>query len=157
MAGENLLRLFPKSRHTEGRVKQGLVVHKSLLEFSSSSHTFNVRAEHLGKASSLADLASSYPFLTMRTWTLCRKLKGNRPTSSDTHKFELIPLHLELFIRTTENHLAQFTYHTCTVVYYCCLELHFYILCFKVQNYHKDFIQIPLILHLSLLSYCVKE
>lgn len=119
VAGENLLRLVPKSRHTEGAVKQGLVVHKSLLEFSSSSHTFNVRAEHLGTASSLVDLDSSYPFLTMRTWALCRKWKGNRPTSSDTHKFELIPLHLEPFIRTTENHLAQFTYHTCTVVYYC--------------------------------------
>lgn len=129
---------------------------KSLLEFSSSSHTFNVRADHLGTAFSLVDLASSYPFLTMRTWACCRKGKGNRPTSSDTHKFELIPLHLEPFIRKTENHLAQFTYHTCTVVYYCCLELRFYILCFKVQKYHKDFIQIPLILHLSLLFFLCK-
>lgn len=116
---------------------------KSLLEFSSSSHTFNVRADHLGTAFSLVDLASSYPFLTMRTWACCRKGKGNRPTSSDTHKFELIPLDLEPFIRKIENHLAQFTYHTCTVVYYCCLELHFYTLCFKVQKITKILYKYP--------------
>lgn len=126
---------------------------KSLLEFSSSSHTFNVRADHLGTAFSLVDLASSYPFLTMRTWACCRKGKGNRPTSSDTHKFELIPLDLEPFIRKIENHLAQFTYHTCTVVYYC-LELHFYILCFKVQKNQRFYTNTPNITLISTFFLC---